>query len=190
MIKILQLIKINKIKIPEDFKKSPPRQDKYEERRKMLKNKTILPFVVLDRNKELTDGYIWYLLHQEYDIGKIHFIYKDEDIFKFREGIPKVNNSKRLEEFCDEYNFGFDNLGYALKITKSKNEIFYIYIEDIKYSNTNTDYKLELFHESYNNGTLKNKTNAVHTQGLFVFNKLLLHILNHNSIEDRICQYG
>lgn len=66
IMKLLGYENINKIKIPNEYKK--PREIKLQAKKHMYKKYGILPEIILDRNNVLVDGFCSYYIAQVWNI--------------------------------------------------------------------------------------------------------------------------
>lgn len=69
-------IPINEIKIKKEFLVTPPKYRKYIcKLNKFVKSGELSP-IIIDRNFELVDGYISYLIMKRFDVAKIPVYFK------------------------------------------------------------------------------------------------------------------
>lgn len=64
-------IPINEIKIKEEFLATPPNYYKYRMKFNRFVNRGELSPIIIDRNFEIIDGYISYLILKSFDVGKV-----------------------------------------------------------------------------------------------------------------------
>lgn len=70
-------IKLDNIIVPDGFKKSKPKQEKLDARRKEYKATGKVGRIIIDDDNTLVDGYIAYLILKENSIDSTDIVYKE-----------------------------------------------------------------------------------------------------------------